>query len=312
MNYNPKIRLDYYRIDRASEIIGCDVDDIVHMWLSGALKLYADLKGTYCYLTRYQLNSFEECEMELLRVLGGDPYKEKDLSKSLKWFSYMSEDVTKRYIEKIDDICKYIYYGKAYGLWEVSTTIVTRFVSESVFLTSMDNINSEGSTNESCFVVGELFEHDSYRFRDYLSFDDAIKINKIDLVITHADVDSLMSKEWGEIPSFINKLKVDEGNLTEPSGLENNIEIIPHHTAERHATNREQVLMAAMRFKEEQPNVFNDECRKADGSINYSAWARELINRPTFFLNNTLPIKTETKIAEILSNAHKAPEERKN
>ena len=38
--------------------------------------------------------------------------------------------------------------------------------------------------------------------------------------------------------------------------------------------------MVAMRFKEEQQNAFNESCRKTDGTINYSAWARELIARP--------------------------------
>ncbi|MGK3687178.1 hypothetical protein ACSLPA_33480, partial [Escherichia coli] len=35
-----------------------------------------------------------------------------------------------------------------------------------------------------------------------------------------------------------------------------------------------------------------------------------LIARPDWFINGELPIKTETKIAAILNNAHKRPSER--
>lgn len=86
---------------------------------------------------------------------------------------------------------------------------------------------------------------------------------------------------------------------------------IVHHSSERHAGNREQILMAALRLREQQNSIFEEYCRKSSGEINYSAWARELINRPDFFINQTAPIKTESKIAEILSNAHKSPSERK-
>ena len=84
-----------------------------------------------------------------------------------------------------------------------------------------------------------------------------------------------------------------------------------HHSAERHAGNREKILMAALRLREQQVNVFEESCRKPNGDINFSAWARELIARPDWFAGGEPPIKAETKIAEILSTAHKSPSERK-
>lgn len=310
MSYNNKIQLNYYKIDRASKIIDCEIDDIIHLWLSGAIKLYADLKGVHCSLINHQQSDFEKNERLLQNILGGDPYKLRDLSESLRWFSYESEDVIKRQIENVETICRYVFCGKAYGLWEISPTIVTRFIHDGVFLTSMDDINVENSTNEACFVLGELFEHKGYKVFDYLSFEEQINIDKNELVITHADVDTLMSVEWSKIPSFINKLKDDDGRLSHPSGFENNIKDTPHHTTERHAKNREQILMAAMRFKEEQKISFDECCRKKDGTINYAAFARELINRPDWFLGGEAPIKTETQITKILKDAHKRPSER--
>ncbi|AOM39360.1 hypothetical protein [Xenorhabdus hominickii] len=78
-------------------------------------------------------------------------------------------------------------------------------------------------------------------------------------------------------------------------------------TAERHASNREKIFKAALRLIEEQPNVFEQVCRKNDGTINFSVFARELMDRPNFFINYEIPIKTQEAIAGILSNAYKSP-----
>ncbi|MBO1629756.1 hypothetical protein GKR58_05750 [Yersinia pseudotuberculosis] len=311
MNYNNKIQLHYYTVDRASKMIGCDIDDIIHLWLSGAIKLHADMKGVFCYLTRHQLRDFEQSELLFYNILNGDPYKSNDLSKTLRWFSYNSENVTKREIEDVEVICKYVFFGKAYGLWELRPTIVTRFVRDGVFLTSVDDVNTENSTNEVCFVAGELFRHDIYNFFDYLSFEEPIYINKNDLVITHADISSLMSTKWNEIPSFINKLKDDEGRLNQPSGLEYSIENAPHPTQERHSRNRLDVVMAAINFKEKHQDTFKSECIKSDGSYNFTGWARQVLDRPYLFPNGEIKTKSIDTVQGYISAIFKAPNERR-
>lgn len=113
---------------------------------------------------------------------------------------------------------------------------------------------------------------------------------------------------------FITKIELDKlnngGELVEFQRNEANFDIKPHPTVERHAINREQILSAALRLIEEQPNVFNDNCRKKDGSINYSAFARELLERHHFFPNGEPPIKTQESVAGILSNAYKSPNQK--
>ncbi|MEX0423952.1 hypothetical protein KDV38_09480 [Providencia rettgeri] len=113
---------------------------------------------------------------------------------------------------------------------------------------------------------------------------------------------------------FITKVELDKlnngGEIIQSEKNENIFNIPPHPTAERHAINRELILNAALRLIEEQPNVFEQECRKPDGSINFSGFARELLNRSSFFPDNEIPIKTQDSIAGILSNAYKSPNQK--
>lgn len=180
-------------------------------------------------------------------------------------------------------------------------------VNSNIILTDINYVfaivDNSLSKNELNLINGEAVNIKNlnlpreYRLIDYgkeitpmvITMNDDFLIDTSNLVITDIELEKL--NNGGELIKSQN----DNENL------------VIHPTAERHAINREQILSAALRLIEEQPNVFNDNCRKKDGSINYSAFARELLERHHFFPNGEPPIKTQESISGILSNAYKSP-----
>lgn len=310
-----KIPFSYCRIERAANLLECEVDDLLNLGVTKKISL--------C------LNLFDA--RSVLYVRG-------DTDTATKWFnglgkksttSLMGNSVTEfsrmhlysyDYDEETDEsVCIpnfgdasqngcFSSIGKAYGLWRIWSGLeeLQNFGEYIVGGCELSPCHpTEGTLATQLLLIAddydEISDDDQEEVNDEVQFKK--KITTCDLWITSYDIRRLLNCNHD-----YSALSSEDDGIVNIKGV-NNIENI-HHSAERHARNREQVLMVAMRFKEEQKNVFNESCRKSDGTINYSAWARELIARPDWFAGGELPIKTETKIAGILTNAHRRPCER--
>ncbi|MGN5575906.1 hypothetical protein [Enterobacter sp. Lyrl_3] len=304
-----KIPFSYCRIERAALLLGCDVSDLLNLGITKKISICLNLFGVRSVL-----------------------YMRGDSEASTKWFnnrprkattSLIGHDITefsRMNIFKLDynpdteetfaipifgqdtEVGCFSSIGKAYGLWRLWGGLeeIQNFGEYAISGFELTPCHPENDNPViQLLMTGEVTDEDD---EDGDGEPLNIKITANDLWVTAYDVRRLLDCN-GDY-----HLLLENSVVENPSTLSNTDAV--HHSAERHARNREQILMVAMRFKEEQQNAFNESCRKTDGTINYSAWARELIARPDWFINGELPIKTETKIAAILNNAHKRPSER--
>lgn len=301
-----KVPFKYSRLERAAAFIGCEVSDLINLGANGSIAVCVMLNQAHGVVladisankaTEWYLNNKE-------RGNNANPFATKITEYSYFHFDNfdIDDDGDLKFhpafvnAEGREDLCT--GYGRAFGLWRLSY--------------SLGEIERHGSSIVDYADFSPCMPSNNLPIRQYIVTDDRdgefeckrTTVTADDLWITDIDVKRLIfaDKDYSSLGST-SVITIMDAKMN----MKDNI----HHSTERHAGNREQVLMAAMRLREQQKNVFEENCRKPNGEINFSAWARELINRPDFFINQNPPIKTETKIAEILSNAHKSPSERK-
>lgn len=307
MGNDIKIPFNYCNIERAARLLDCEINDLINLGVTKKIALCLNLFDARAVLymkidSNSAINWFESRKLNSTTSLMG-----KDITKFSRFHLYRYD-----YNDEADETILIPLFGqdsengcfssigKAYGLWRLWNGLeeIQNFGEYALSGFELTPCHPEADNPAvQLLMVGEDSDYDE---EDDQVFKNKISIN--DLWITAQDIRRLLDCKGDYF------MLSDESDDVEPQKI-NGTEIV-HHSAERHARNREQILMVAMRFKEEQKNVFNESCRKADGTINYSAWARELIARPDWFINGELPIKTETKIATILNNAHKRPSER--
>lgn len=301
-----KVPFKYCRLERAAKFVGCDVSDLINLGANGSISLCVMLDQAHgVLLADIPANKAIEWYFDNNEKGGNaNPFATKITEYS--YFHFDNFDVDddgelKFYAafsnaEGRDDLCT--GYGRAFGLWRLSY--------------SLGEIERNGSSTIDCADFSPCMPGNDLPIRQFIATGDRdgeveyvkSKVTAADLWITDIDIKRLIFADTDyRTLGTTNVISIMDAKI--------NVKDSIHHSAERHAANREQILMAALRLREQQSSFFEEYCRKPSGEINYSAWARELINRPDFFINQTSPIKTESKIAEILSNAHKSPSERK-
>ncbi|CDG86854.1 hypothetical protein [Xenorhabdus bovienii] len=327
-NTDIKVPFKYCRIERAAKYLKCEISDLINGGVNGKLSLCLKLNNVQGMLLASSPYERMNSWVDSLSYGGAIA---NSLVKNLTPYSFYKFDNI--YIQDNGEAVVYPYFngdennndtiknnscaiGRAYGLWRIHRSLEhienkgIAYIDGTEFTPcspTKDMSNMQFIIDENLSTKVYTLEDDSdyHGIIDRDTFEN-IAITHADLWIADIDIKRVIEKEYDfdalDIVHHYDVLinKKDKDKIKEP-----------HHTAERHAINREQVLMAAMRFREECPNVFDEECRKADRSINFAAWAREIISRPFLFPNHELTIKTEDKIAAILSNAHKAPNDRK-
>lgn len=323
-----KIPFKYCRIERAAKHLKCEVSDLINGGVNGKLSLCLKLNNVQGMLLA---SSPYESMNKWVDSLSYGGAIANSLVKNLTPYSFYKFDNID--IQDNGEPVVYPYFsgdesnnneiknyscaiGWAFGLWRINRSLEDIENNGIAYIdgTEFTPCSPTKDMSNMQFIIDESFPtkvytleygNDYHRVIGRDSFEN-IAITYEDLWITDIDIKRIVENEYD-----FNSLDIVQHYDVLIDKKENNKFKEPHQTAERHAKNREQVLMASMRFREECPTVFDEECRKADRSINFYAWAREIISRPFLFPNHELTIKTEDKIAEILSNAHKAPNERK-
>ena len=331
-NVDSKIPFTYCRIGRAAEFLDMHTFDILSLGACGKIALCVRLNGMSSILSLegnvkdledwYSSLDYDHAVLALAKNISkytsfsiDNMFENDDFTTGFypRFYKARRGDDTE------DEHWTQSHKGRAYGLWTLPTRIINSILSDgrasaggvALGFNKIDENTPAGwlfpltkaeISEDECEESADNVENDE----DYEELYEKIELTENDLWITADTVRRLIDFNGG----YHNLEQRDIGIAGDKSHEIKCGEIV-HHSAERHAGNREQILMAALRLREQQNSVFEEYCRKPNGEINYSALARELINRPDFFINQTSPIKTEAKIAEILSNAHKSPSERK-
>lgn len=334
-NVDSKIPFTYCRIGRAAEFLDMHTFDLLSLGACGKIGLCVRLNGMGSILSLDgNVEKHEDWYASLdydHSVLAPAKYISTYTSFSIDNI-FENDDFSPGFYPRFykarrgddteDENWSQSHRGRAYGLWILPTRIINTILIDGTAsaggVALGFNKSDENTPSGWLFplTIAEINEGECENGVDSVEGDEAdegyeeiyekLHLTENDLWITAETVRRLVDFN-GDYYNL-------EPGASGIAGVKNH-EIkrgeIVHHSSERHAGNREQILMAALRLREQQSRVFEEYCRKPNGEINYSAWARELINRPDFFINQTAPIKTEAKIAEILSNAHKSPSERK-
>lgn len=306
-----KIPFKYCRIERAAQFLNCEIEDLLTLGLEDKITLnimldsdksFLIMDGSlqeaedwrvklphsyYCYGAALAISEYSSFKFDILSVDSND------------------NPTYKPYFKEINDhvfSCR----GRAYGLWRLIRNIDELINYKVAYLDSLDFIPClppEG--NKAIQLIGGLDDgydevsdipNEDISESDYEEEDDSYRITDKDLWITAFDIRRLLNCNGDYY--LIDSLE----NINQLSNSENKLKPV-HPVMNRHASNREQILIAAIRFKDEQPNVFRENCLKTDNSINYTEFARQLLARPTFFPSGDSPVKTPEAIMKVLKKA---------
>lgn len=189
--------LEYCNLTRASRLLGCEIDDLIHWWLIGTIELHICLDGKKSILVGQNKSDKPLPIAEAFEKM----FKETG--------DITSSKLSKLYKMKSFDYSRYpsnrCYHCIAYGLWKVLPSSVTRELKErKIRLISEYHFkNSERKEGVA------LLSHDVDNF--YLIFDEidteeGLEINVEDLVITKRHIDRLnpeINKNSQNLPNWI-------------------------------------------------------------------------------------------------------------
>lgn len=292
----------FCRIERAANLLGMEPEDFIHLASVNKIELSINVGFVDARMTFYPL--IEHIESIEKKIYESVDVNFMNFSKLTEFSWFFFPQISRGYIDDIEglQLCvdgllsgTYCADGIASGIWTVEPFLIRK----------LELCNEVKLKEFSLSTSGYTGLYNSTSFMSIYDPDERV-ITRNDLWINYVDFNRVV-KSNGDI----NKLDDIKGNkYFNREGNKDEYIVSIHPTTERHAINREQILNAALRFIEEQPNVFKDNCRKKDGAINYSAFARELLERHHFFPNGEPPIKTQESIAGILSNAYKSPNQK--
>ncbi|MGY3852270.1 hypothetical protein ACW5W8_05350 [Aeromonas aquatilis] len=253
-------QLEYCRLDRAAELLGCDVSDLIHFGATERVAIYLYLKDNPTALVYFPkiTDSFPQhqdlCEKGIFTF---------DLNTSMRPFGF-------GIIESDDDgniigfESESEFKAELYGLWQLPPYIVTDI--ENDMLPDMENllIRVSAVTSDGDFAYADLKEwgfrptvHDCY-------------LKNVDLI----RIDECFTNNGNTKPLLrISKSANEQEAQSRPPK-----EIKPNGVAERHAVNREIILAAAIYAKRTWP----DEC-----GTTAKEWAATILNHEHVLFSET-------------------------
>ncbi|KAF1366971.1 hypothetical protein [Yokenella regensburgei] len=258
--------LDYCRIDRAAKVIGCEIDDLVHLGANNKIQLSLMLDMAYSHFySDMDIDYLNESYKILpvynneFRMITNHSMIYDELLSDESIFSYDSGDHYS------------VAYGSASGLWDMPSSDLKKielhgFFDEGIILTPSGEIKLNG-------FLGCLLPNSN-----------GVKIKVNDLWITKEYIEDVLQGNFE---------RADIQKRHETNGLKS-IKI-SKVVSERHAKKREVVLIAAIYCKEKYP----DEC-----SCSIRSWANCIERNATKILykNGDAPLSLD-RIERILGKA---------
>ena len=287
----PILPLEYCRIERASRLLGCEVEDILHWGAIGKISLRVSAEELQPSTVKYD-------GIDTVNVVGGKVFF---ISGGVEPYQYILAEGGRVKISKyaemtIDEQWKGTQSGNQFLFWQAKIHGFWRISWQSIhqFLYGRFGIGTN-------WVF--LSERGSYSHNKDKSFDGLVPVGAVGdmrdrLYIMHKDLQLLQKHILSGEPlpdseDLARQVDISEAQIAM---------MTPHPTAERHASNREKVLAAAIYAKHKWPN----EC--GDAAI---SWAETLSNHEgTLFEDGVAPLSVGI-IAGILSEAMETGRPRK-
>lgn len=299
---SPLLPLEYCRIERAAQLLNCEVDDILHWGAIGAIEL-----GVYVDMMRADLH-FEgvNCQQEdsFDHLVGRLRASRKSLPTTHTIGAY-------GIFSPIDDMHKdggasFVIEGIADGIWRVPEYALQSMTRGEVYaLCLMDSAGRPlglwTTTSSMLLPMGGVEDEVNVFLNPRLEA--TANVSGDDLWIAGACLQKLHhSITTGEpLPNIYNDAELAQRAREQDKKEAARLATIPHHSAERHAVNREAVLKAAMYCKEH----FPDNCKT------YVDWAETIDQKaPLFWPETSAPPLTRNKIERLLGEAHKLSTDR--
>lgn len=292
----PLIPLEYCSLERASRLLGCEVEDILHWASIGAIKIYAQFKDS------------PYSDGDIVHV--GEIYLDYDLLTEQEYKTYDIEHEGILYKKKIPigergpiHECNNVlsvdseqfYLGSGMILYDLTEGLIDRDVTLWGFweidISSISNMLLLGGNREcdpwnlrATYIAGEGGGEQSLGLELYgVNFGDIssrLRIIRDDILKMKMHINN--GELMGKTPKPVVAISEERRGKTNP-----------HPTAERHAATRERVYAAAIYAREKWP----DECRTA------TAWADVLVNHSSILFKSENPPLSHDSMARLLSKA---------
>ncbi|EEE1291419.1 hypothetical protein CB343_000757 [Salmonella enterica subsp. diarizonae] len=284
-------QLDFCRLERASKLIECEIEDLLQWALTGAIEVCVLLNKAIVSLS---IALSEDEILELITennhyivngiVLGSSTIQPVNRIGTDEYYIPRDEDDE----FNISDI-----YCLASGPWAINSPwVITRLISDgaseihSLSIADYHDIRNY-IEEDSNYILNSIVEDPSLK----KGFG---KIKLCDVWITWKQIQKIQSHIGKPMPK--GKFKIQD--------KKENIEIKPHPRAEYSAKARLQILEAAIQIKENNTDDFNNICIKLDGSYNITKWAEYIIDRPHIFPDGRLPLTDKQTIMNVISSAY--------
>lgn len=305
-----KIPFKYCRIERAAQFLNCKIEDLLTLGIEDKITLnvmFDSVSSTLCMKGgveesenwRKRLTHSYYCYGGALSISEYSSFKFDNLTVDSN-----DDPISRPYFNKTDDEYTFSCQGRAYGLWRLINNIddlINYRIAYLGFLDFIPCLPPKGNQVTQIMLGAEISDDidDELNEDDWEADMSDYRITDKDLWLTAFDIRRLLNCKGDYY--LMEPLK----NISPESNNEDKLQSA-HPVINRHARNREQILIAAIKFKEQQPNVFRENCIKADNSINYTEFARQLLARPSFFPEGDCPLKTTEAIIKVLKKAYKS------
>lgn len=270
-------QLEYCRLDRAAELLGCDVSDLIHFGVTERVAIYLFLKDNPTALVYFPKITDAFPQHKDLYERGRFIF---DFNTSMRPFSVgIVERDDDGYIVSYESESE--FKAELYGLWQLPPYILADI--ENDMLPDMEDfiVRVSAITSEGDFAYADLKEW------EYLPTIHDCYLKNIDMMRLHV--------------CFADKnkplLRVTKSSIEQEVQARPLIENKPHHLTEHHAAKRELVLAAAIYAK----NKWPEECEKS-----IAQWARTILDHEHNLFrekNDGKAPLTEQQIGRILNAA---------
>ncbi|HFJ4332795.1 TPA: hypothetical protein ACGUIF_004822 [Serratia liquefaciens] len=282
---NPKLPpLEYCHIDRASRLLECEIEDILHWHEIGAIKICIRLDGTekiHSYISEFTLSKLYDSGV----TIGVDIPKELSFQSMI--CIYNEHDSTPLPLRSDIDRTKY------------KSTLFNTLVECYGFWALVPYQYNSSDDNTDIIVYSTDIE-DKFNIR--LSIEER-KFGIEDMFIMKHDIDMLLGSNGQPLPNYINgKSPPIESDTTKIEGKK------IHRNQEINSSKRERILLAAMYVMKHYP----DECLRKNGKESLAATAKAVCNHSySLFGTEEPPITNVRIISEIIADGYRLPKERK-
>lgn len=287
--------LEYCRLDRASRLIGCEVEDFIHWHEVGSIQLCVHFESADDIQSGISAFNLMKLYEEGVKADGGFYRLSKHSSISIipedgnppppiEFFN--NPDNGKKLLHYIPHARNH-YTSKVQfaGFWRLIPTGFTQ----------------SGKNTDIC-VYNESTDYTGDNFNNsFVMKDKEFKIDE--LFIMNSEIEKLINSNGKSLPNYIN------GGIPTPEINSNEKEIRKTHgNQEINSSKREKILLAAMYLMKNHP----EECLRKNGKESFAATAKAICNHSySLFGSEEPPITNVRIISEIIADGYRLPKERK-